>query len=165
MRSIAWESLDALVADGLEDLAVAHWEEAEDDHDDIPLALDLEKARFFEKAGQQFNASLRADGELVGYATFQVMTAMFHRFSLHAFCIGIYVDPAHRGFGSLALIRWCERELAAKGVVKLYLSARNQRQCDLFQKMGYKSSETVHTKLLGAQNVRRRHSPDGVHPA
>ena len=122
--AIAWEPLSVLVASGLEDLAVAHWEEVEIDKEHVPLALDLERARAFEKVGQHATAALRREGVLVGYAAFTLMTAMFHRHTLHAFCSAVYVDPASRGPASLWLIDWCEKALADRGVVKIYIGSK-----------------------------------------
>lgn len=153
--SIRWETLDKLIGDGLEDLAMAHWEETEIDKNEVPLALDFERAKVFEKTGEHRTAAVRLNGRLVGYGAWTVTTATFHRSTLHAFCIAIYVEPECRGFGSLALIRWCERELTALGVKKIYIASKTPRQCDLFKKLGYVVSETMHSKLLGVDRERR----------
>ena len=70
MVSIAWEPIDKLLRDGLEDLAVLHWEESEIDKEEIPLEIDVDRARAFEKASQYRIAGLRREGELIGYAAF-----------------------------------------------------------------------------------------------
>src|SRR5215469_12184566 len=46
--SIEWARVDDLIHEGLEDLATAHWTEAELDHERVPLALDFSRARSFE---------------------------------------------------------------------------------------------------------------------
>ena len=155
MLTIQWESLDSLIASGLEDLAVAHWEAAEIDKEDVPLALDFERARAAEKIGQQRFAALRRDHALVGYAAFTVSSALFHRATLCAWCNGIYVDPAHRGFASLWLVRWCEQALKDLGVRKVYIGSRSDTLAQLLDLNGYVRSETMHSKLLGDSHVRR----------
>ena len=168
MVSIAWEPIDKLLRDGLEDLAVLHWEESEIDKEEIPLEIDVDRARAFEKASQYRIAGLRREGELVGYAAFVVITSIFHRRTLHAFCDAIYVDPAYRGPASLGLIDWCERMLAAEGVRKIYISERiptdlseqdkAARLGALLTALGYTMSERRHSKVLGGGHVRRRSS-------
>lgn len=162
-RRIEWAPLRTLIAAGLEDLAVLHWEEVEIDRDDVPLALQTEAAIAAEKVGQHKTAGLWVDDDLVGYAAFTIQAAFFHRHTLHAFGHAIYVAPEHRGVNSLALLSWCEHQLAALGVVKIQFSSRTKRQYDLFKAMGYSASETVHTRIL--KHVRRRNSTDGIHAA
>lgn len=164
--AISWEPLDQLIADGLEDLAVLHWEEVEIDKEEIPLDLNFDMARAFEKAGQFRIAGLRRDGELIGYACFVIMAPMFHRTIPHAFCEGIYVDPPCRGPASLALVLWCERTLAEEGVRKIYFSERIPTDLSVDNKparlgalltaLGYTMSERRHSKVLGGGYVRRR---------
>lgn len=153
--TIRWETLDRLLADGLEDLAVAHWEEVELDRTEVPLELDFERFRYAEKMAQGRIASLRRADRLVGYAAWTILTATFHRSVLHGFCTALYVEPERRGFASLLLLPWCERELYALGVKKTYVAARTPRQCDLFKKLGYVETETMFSKLLGDGHERR----------
>jgi hypothetical protein len=166
--TIEWEPLDRLVADGLEDLAALHWEESEIDHAAVPLALDLDRARAFERAGQHKIAGLRRNGELIGYAAFILVTSMFHATVDHAFCDAIYVEPERRGLASLWLLDWCEQALTpASGVCKLYISERiptglsdrdkAARFGSLLALRGYTMAERRHCKILGGANVRRRH--------
>ena len=88
--------------------------------------------------------------------------------SLHAFCDAVYLDPDYRGHG-IQLIRWCDRELAALGVVKAFISDRPRvrlghgrtsgRLGKVLTRLGYTESEVVYAKLLGDHNVRRKQSP------
>jgi len=154
--TIEWEPIDSLIASGLEDLAIMHWNEAERDQHEVPLALDFDRCRAFEKAGQHVSAALRKDGSLVGYATFTLMTAMFHKTVLHAFCNAIYVEPEHRGPASLWLIHWCEKRLEQRGVRKIYIASKTATLSDLLTKLGYEWSETVHCKLLGGPHGQQQ---------
>ena len=63
---IQWRTVNQLIADGIEDLAVAHWEEAEDDHDAIPLAIDYGHLRVLEQAGNLKLAGAYDARSLVG---------------------------------------------------------------------------------------------------
>jgi GNAT superfamily N-acetyltransferase len=162
--TIRWEPIDRLIFAGLEDLAVAHWEEAEDDKTAVPLALDFKRVRDFERAGQHKIAALRSGTRLVGYAAWTVITAMFHASTVHAFCTAIYVEPESRGLGSYMLLPWCEAHLPAFGVRKIYVAAKTERQRDLLAKSGYVLSETVHSKILGAPHGQQ-HRATAVHAA
>ena len=137
-----------------------HWEEAEIHQHDVPLALDFERAYASEQAGYHKTASLWVDGNLAGYAAFTVMTALFHRDTLHAFCSAIYVDPEHRGLASYYLLRWCPPALAALGVRKVYMASKphvhlkNDRATlsDVLHGLGWVLSEEVYCLLLGDQH-------------
>ena len=169
MLTIKWTTVSQLIADGIEDLAFEHWLEAEDDHDQIPLAIDYEHLRALERSGNFKCAAAYHGGELAGYALFTVMASPLRRHSRHAFCDAIFMDPRFRGHG-VRLVRWCERELQVLNVVKIMISSRPRVRLghgrtsgtlgDLLDKMGYTLVETVHGKLLGASRVRRKQKPD-----
>lgn len=168
MLTIKWTTVNQLVADGIEDLAVEHWLEAEVDHDEIPLAIDYEHLRALERAGNFKCAAAYSGSRLVGYALFTVMVSPLRRHSLHAFCDAVFMDTQFRGHG-VRLVRWCERELEVLGVVKAFISSRPHVHLghgrssgtlgDLLAHMGYTLTETVYAKLLGAHNVRRKQEP------
>src|SRR5690606_24316106 len=122
--TVRWEKLDVVLADGADDLAQAHWEEAENDKDAIPLDLDLDALRAMERIGVLRIAALYAGERLAGYANFQVTTHVFHRTTLHAFNDGVFVDAKFRGRGGLTLIREAEKMLAELGVRRVYYASK-----------------------------------------
>lgn len=155
--TVRWEKLDAVLAAGADDLAQAHWEEAENDKDVIPLDLDLDALRTMERIGVLRIAALYAGDRLAGYANFQVTTHVFHRTALHAFNDGVFVDPAFRGRGGLTLIREAEKMLVEIGVRRIYyaskphvLGARGKSATlgTLLGRLGYKHAETVYSKVI-----------------
>lgn len=155
--TVRWARLDEVLAAGAEDLAQAHWEEAENDTDSIPFDLDLDGLRSAEKAGLLKIAALYAGARLAGYAQFSVTTHVFHRRTLHAFNDSVYVDPAHRGRGGLVLIREAEKMLAELGVRRVYyaskphvLGVRGKAATlgSLLGRLGYKHAETVYSKVI-----------------
>lgn len=170
---IDWSTLAVLRSQGLEDLAVLHWEEAEIHLQDVPLALDFEWAAAAEQAGQYKLCGLWVDGDLVGYAAFTVMTAMFHRTTLHAFCSAIYVDPDHRGLASYYLLRWCPAALAALGVKKVYMASKphvhlkNDRATlgTILNGLGWTLSEEVYCLLLGDHHGKQHPRSAALPPA
>jgi hypothetical protein len=153
--SVEWEPIDKLLAHGLEDLAAAHWEEAESARRRTPLDLDFAQARMFEKSGHFKIAALRRTYELIGYASFMLISPMLYASTASAFCTAIYVDLGHRGFASMAFLPMCEGMLCDLGVVELHIAAKTQRQRDLLEKQGYVLTETMHAKRLETSHVER----------
>ncbi len=163
---VEWASLRELRAQGLEDLAVLHWEEAEIHKEDVPLALDFARAIAAEHSGQHKTCGLWVKNELAGYAAFTIMPALFHRNTLHAFCSAIYVDPDHRGLASYYLLRWIPEALAALDVKKVYMASKphvhlgsgetSATLADVLQGLGWTLSEEVYCTLLGARHGKQR---------
>jgi hypothetical protein len=157
--TIRWEKLTDLLADGLEDLAVAHWEEAETDRC-CPLDLDWDRALAFERQGTLKVAALRRNGDLIGYAEVTLLVGgLFYRTTRHAYVQAIYVEPLFRGFAVLALVGWLEAEIGRAGKTKTYVAAKTQRQCDLWEKLGYEFSEVMLSKTVGGEHVERVRTP------
>lgn len=153
--SVAWEPLSRLREDGIEDMAVEHWQESETHHAEIPFVPDWTWGLALERAGGFRAAALRQDGELVGYALFQVVKPLFFSQTLHAYNDALYVTPGARGHAGSLLIDWCEQELANEGVVQLSFAVRplegrhsSARLADLLLRRGYSLLETIYAKVL-----------------
>jgi hypothetical protein len=153
--TIRWEPLTDLVADGLEDMAVSHWLEVENDQS-CPLALDFKQAQVFEKQGLLKIAAVRRNDTLIGYAECMIMSgSLLYSSTRHAYVQAIYIDPVFRGFASLALIGWLESETARAGKTKIYIAAKTERQGDLYEKLGYAFSEMMFAKTVESKYVQR----------
>ncbi len=153
---IAWTSLSELIADGVEDLAVDHWGEAE--NADPPLDIDYERGFYMERLRQLRVASMKRDGELIGYAAWNILNGFFYRSTNQAFCTAWYVLPRYRGFAVVGLLRWCEQRLKEIGVRQTYIAAKTDRQRDFLIACGYSQSEVMMAKLLGASRHVERTS-------
>lgn len=158
---IAWEPLDDLLTDGLEDLAIGHWDETENDH--VPLALDIAEARRRERAGTFKIVGVRNAAALVGYAYFLIGSSLQHKGTLQAWCEGIYVMPEARGAGGL-LLRALPDMLAALGVKRAFMAAKphvllrsGDEQAtfsDLLVAAGWPVFETIHARSLRVDDER-----------
>lgn len=151
--TIRWETLSDLIADGLEDLAVAHWQEAESDRS-TPLDLDFERARAFERSGALKIAAMRRDGVLVGYAECMIVGGLFYKSTRHCYVQAIYIEPIFRGLAA-QLIHWIECRVGEGGPTKQYIAAKTNRQGDFYQWLGYTFEEAMFAKRVGASNEQR----------
>jgi len=127
----------------------AHWREAGEDHEEIPLELDLEKFLQLERAGVLAGFSAREDdGKLAGYAMMVVSTHLNYKSRVFAFSHSIYVAPEHRGHG-LELIRLIEREMRGRGVSKIVFNAKDRTGFGtVLEGLGYAGMEQAWGKLL-----------------
>lgn len=118
---VAWAKLDDLLADGLDELSIGHWDEAENDH--LPLEIDWPRARVMERQGTFKIAGVRKGGALIGYAYFVISASLQHKGTLQAWCEAIYVDADHRGAGVI-LLRALPGMLRALGVRRVLMAAK-----------------------------------------
>lgn len=152
-----WESVDQLLADGWENLLVEHWVEVAMDRDIIPLAVDWDRYRLFEKTEAFKTLAMRKDGVLVGYSAWFINPHLHYKTTLFALNDVIYLDPAYRrGLAGARLVREAENALAALGAVKaiyhtklhVQLGKRAGTLGDLLLALGYKHIENTYAKLL-----------------
>lgn len=169
---VDWAKLDDLLADGFEDLLLAHWEEVATDRDVIPFAPDWERYRMMERNGMFRILAMRHNGRLIGYNGFFIAPNLHYSTSLQAINDVIYVDPTYRGAG-VRLIREAEKRLMELGVQKIHYHVkiavnigRDGRPAtvgDLLARMGY-----VHVEQMFAKLLRRSPSwpaPPLLHPS
>jgi hypothetical protein len=154
---LQWEPLDRLIADGVEDLLAAHWEEVALDKSAVALAPDWPKARELERIGILKTLAMRREGVLIGYNAFLITPHLHYRQILQAVNDVIYLDPAERGSAGVRLIRGTEALLRELGVQRILyhtklhvlLGRRKQgRVGDLLERLGYSHVENIHAKLL-----------------
>lgn len=125
------EPIDALRADGLEDLLTAHFDEVEDLP--APMAPDWPRYYALERAGVLKVLALRQAEKLIGYSVWFVAPTLHHRSTTWAVCDILYVDPRARGRAGLALIRGAVPVLEGLGA-RVITYAVKPRKADLDDK-------------------------------
>lgn len=157
---IAFEPLNDLLADGLEEMLFEHWQEVGLDHDAVPLAPDWEHYRLMEKQGIFRIVAMREAGALIGYSAFLVNRHLHYRHTLHAVNDYFWLAPdRRRGWTGVRLFRECERLMRGMGVVKLMYhikphvmlgSTKSGTAGDILLRLGYRHAEDCYSKILGA---------------
>jgi hypothetical protein len=134
-----------------------HWEETERDKDTVPLDVDWDAYRRFEREGIFRPIALRKGAKMIGYAAFHVHKMLHFRGLTAAVCDVIYVEPAHRGKAGLKLLRECERMIAEldERVRIVYgckpyvhIGAKSGSLTQLLRHLGYRHDEDVLTKIV-----------------
>lgn len=149
MLKVEEKPLLILIEDDLETLMHEHWREAGSDHEDVPFDPDWGSALHLERDGVLRTFGLFRDGELIGYAGFEVCPHLHFKTTRHAFNSGIYVKPEHRGLAGGKLFAGSEALLKAMGVKKITYSAPFASNLNkVLEKGGYRASETYFTKIV-----------------
>ena len=152
--TLAWEPIDRLLDEGVEDLLFKHWEEVAMDRERIPLDPDWDFAREQERRKVLWTAALRRDGKLIGYNSMCVSPHIHYRSTLHAVNDVIYVDPAERGAAGIKLVQGTEALLRPMGVVKVIYHTKlkpiggKHTVGDLLAALGYNHFENLYCKIL-----------------
>jgi|ERR1700677_1113613 len=157
--SFALEPVAPLLADGLEDLLIFHWQEVEQHQDVMPLTVDWPKYLMLERAGIYRAVVARQDGRLVGYAAYFVQPPLHHSHATWAVNDVLYLDPVfRRGRTGDKLIEAAEgfmRELGAKLITQEDRKVPNSTDAkphatlgDLLLRRGYTLAGRVFAKLL-----------------
>lgn len=150
MLNFQTEKLDRLLADGLDELIWAHWEETETDRDAIPLAVDWDYYRGIERARGYIIVSARQDGRLVGYNAFFLNKHAKYRFTTIAVNDVMYLAPdARRGWAGVRLIREAQGILQEGGARRIiYAINENPRLAALLAALGYGKRGEVFSRLV-----------------
>lgn len=135
----------------LEELKPLLVEHARNLDDWAPLDPQYEVYFHLEQAGKLLFVTLRREGQLIGYFIGFIGPSLHHKvLTLHQDIF--YTAPAHRD-GSpragLLLFRAVEREARARGVRRMFLSTKLERDAGpLFERLGFVRFEAVYTKAL-----------------
>ena len=157
MMSFGWESLDRLLNDGLEAMALRDWQEVDTDQQHIPHDPDWDHYRAQNQAGAYRIVAARRNGRLIGYNAFFMGHHTRHRGVVFAQNDVIYLEPEQRrGMIGVRFINESERLLKAAGAVKVRYDSMRQVRLgskggtlgDLFQKLGYTHEAQVFSKVL-----------------
>lgn len=153
----AWAKLDALLAEGLEDMAFADFEEVEVDRDKVPLAIDWQHYRHLEKLGTYRIIAAHADGVLAGYNAFFINRHTRAKDTLQAVNDVLYLAPEHRqGMNGARFLKESDQMLVEIGARKVQygiklgvrIGARAGTVGDLLRHLGYNHIEQVYAKAL-----------------
>lgn len=153
------ETLDAVLADDLEDLLAMHWQEVALDKDNTPLKPNWAAYRQLERAGVLHAMTMRLDGLLIGYDAFFVQPPLHYSTQTWAINDILYVMPEHRrGRAGVQLIQAAERYLAGLGVKKVVYHVKLHAYFGhgkahatlgrLLKALGYNLVEEVYAKRL-----------------
>lgn len=139
----------AEVWDEMQPLLVAHWDEIAHYHD-IPLNIDREGYEAVERAGALRIFTVRADGQLVGYAVFVVRRNMHYLDSLQAVQDVLFLHPAWRRANvGRELIEFADEMLRRDGVQVVYQHVKLAYDFGpLLERMGYERIETIWGRRL-----------------
>ena len=157
--TFALEPISPLLAEGLEDLLIEHWQEVEQHQDAMPLAVNWPLYLMLERTGVYRAVVARRGAKLVGYAAYFVQPPLHHRQTTWAVNDVLYLAPAHRrGQTGVRLIDAAEafmRELGAKLISHGDRKGANSPDPkgsatlgDLLSRRGYVLAERVYAKLL-----------------
>lgn len=152
-------ALSPLLADGLEDLLINHWQEVEQHQDVMPLSVDWPKYLMLERAGIYVSLVARRSSHLIGYAAYFVQPPLHHSHATWAVNDVLYVDPAHRKSQvGPSLIAFAESEMKKLGVKLITQEDRKVQNStgaktsatlgDLLLRKGYTLAGKVYAKLL-----------------
>jgi GNAT superfamily N-acetyltransferase len=92
----ALEPVSPLLAEGLEDLLIEHWQEVEQLHDEMPLDVDWPKYLMLERMGIYKAVVARRGKKLIGYAAYFLQPPLHHSHKVWAVNDVLYLDPAYR---------------------------------------------------------------------
>lgn len=150
MLKVAHTGLARLVEDDLETMMHAHWRECSLNHEEVPFDPDWLVAYTMERCGTLRCFGLFSDGELVGYAVFQVYGHLHFKSTRYASNSGIYIKPeCRRGNAGAKLIVDSEKLLGEAGVRKITYSVPDASALGaMLEKGGYVASERYFTKLV-----------------
>lgn len=130
-----------------------HWREFAEDQERVPLDPDWPVYEAREAAGELVTMILESPRrELAGYFLAFVAPGLHYRTCLTATMDILFILPAWRDKPTLArkLLSAAERELAARGVQRVYLGSKLHKDVGrLFERLGYGPADMYYSKLLG----------------
>lgn len=134
------------VLDAAKPLLEAHWREIAH-YQDIPLDPDWD---FYRTSPVLRCFTVRAAGQMAGYAVYGVGRNKHYMGSLQAVQDLIYVNPADRGGTGRQLLRTSEQELKAEGVQVVYQHQKLAHPAlgELLRSEGYEAVEVIWAKRL-----------------
>ncbi|MDE1871746.1 MAG: GNAT family N-acetyltransferase [Candidatus Micrarchaeota archaeon] len=129
----------------------AHYKELALDQDRIALAPNTEMYEEADRRGLMHLATVREDGKLVGYFVSAVLPHLHYKNAGPMSQTDAYfVLPEYRKGGCGAkFLMFVEESLRNRGVTKMYVSTKlHSDHSVLFEKLGFRATDTVFTKML-----------------
>jgi GNAT superfamily N-acetyltransferase len=138
------------VADDIEPLLQLHYDEIALHKEAIPLDPDWNRYACLDERGELAIYTARDDGNLVGYGVFFVHDHPHYASTLVAANDLLFLHPDYRRGGlGLRLIRYCEQQLKARGVVKLTWHIKFAHDWSaILHRQGYLDEEKIVGKIL-----------------
>lgn len=156
--TIAFERLDDLLADGLEEMLFEHWQEVGLDHDAVPLAPDWDKYHRLEREGMFRVIAVRISGVLVGYSAWLICPSLHYRHTIHALNDYFWLAPeCRRGWAGVRFFRDVEALIRGVGAAKIMYhtkphvllgAGRHGTVGKILLRLGYRFDEECYSKLL-----------------
>jgi GNAT superfamily N-acetyltransferase len=119
----------------------------------IPLDVRVDEFAELDKKGILHIVSARCESKIVGYHISGLLPHMHYKSSgLMAYTDVYFLHPDHRFGGNGAkMLMEVERTLAERGIRKFYISTKvHSDNSALLEKMGYRWTDKIYTKLLGS---------------
>lgn len=131
-------------------MLVRHWREVALNHADVPLDIDEKRYAELDEGGALHIVTARRNGLLIGYHVAIVSTHLHYASTLHGITDVYYIAPECRhGVTGMRLFQFVEKDLKARGVRKLFTATKlHLDQGTLFERLGYKPTERLYTKLI-----------------
>lgn len=135
----------------LKELIPLHYEELALNKDKVPLSPRWDVYLSQEAIGELVFITLRDAGKLAGYFVGFVAPGLHYSTCLTCIQDIFYVKPDERGMAAgNILFEFVENELKRRGVQRLVTNSKNHFPAAwLFDRRGYESIETIHSKWLG----------------
>lgn len=148
MISFHEEQFGEFFADGQE-LFPMHYEELALNKDEVKLELDVTRYEKAEKDGILHIATIRDEGQLVGYYVSVILTHLHYASLLCASTDMYWIVPEYRAQCGAAFIRFVEHCWRKRGVKKAYLSCKvHADKQKFFEALGYTFSDKFFVKLI-----------------
>jgi GNAT superfamily N-acetyltransferase len=152
---ISWERF-GYFANELPPLFMRHWREIALHQDEIPLDPNWDRYYEYDLLGILQTLTVRSNGVLVGYVFMLVHPHLHYASTVWAQSDIFWLDPAYRsGWTGYKMLREIEagmRRLGVKVVMvntKLHFEASRGTIGKLFERLGYKATETIFAKFIG----------------
>lgn len=151
----AWEALATSQHD-VAKLLNAHWREVDVFHDDAPLDPDWTRYAQLDQFGWLGIATVRIDGEMIGYMTLIIGPHLHHKAVKWATVDVMYLHPKYRkGWTGVRLIKFVEKGLRKLEVKVFWFSVKshftNERGRtveEVLKFLGFDYTEATYAKVL-----------------
>jgi hypothetical protein len=133
-----------------------HWREIALNQDKVPLDPDWQRYFDYDLAGVLKCLTVRSNGILVGYVFMLVYPHLHYASTLCAVTDMFWLDPAYRrGLAGYRMLATMKKSLQDAGVKVVYANTKLHFEADrgtigkLFERLGFKPTETLYSIYLG----------------
>ena len=139
------------VIDEIRPLFDGHWQEIALDKEHIKLDPDYEAYQLMARMNMLHITTVRDQGRLVGYCVCVIRPHLHYRQSLTAINDIFYIHPDYRqGMTGVKMFKAVEKFLNKRGVQRVVMNTKLHQDVGLiFERLGYRETERIFTKLIG----------------